>query len=406
MKIKPENISRELGDLRQRFANQEAELELTVRDPAVGLVGHVVVWNSAPGANGPLGPCGKGGTRITPRTDIEEVRMLAKRMALKNAAADLHMGGAKSGIAADPDVPEFEKCYRRFARLVQPNLVENGGIFGGFGFDIGARPEHPGWICDELQSTRSCTGKPVELGGTDYDKEGLAGLGVVVSAKTLYEQQGSSLAGKRFAVQGLGAMGAAVIRYCCEAGAQPYCIADPRLNGCFLLERPPEPELVSALSTSDFETAIRLLAERGDTRLPLKEVLFQEVDILFPCAVQDVLHRNNAPSVKARCVVEAANKPCTTRAHEILHEAGVTVIPDIVANPGGIIAAYVELTSKATIEENIASRAKINEARILVEQKIADNTRLILSLAEQSALSPVMTGEYIALKRVLDPPVG
>jgi glutamate dehydrogenase (NAD(P)+) len=173
----------ELKELTQFFGAMQPELEVTVRDPALGVEGYVVVWNTGISVGGPLERSGKGGTRITPNVTLDEVKMLARTMALKNAAAGLPLGGAKSGLKLDPSAPGFEKQYRRFVRLCAPLLHENGGPFGGFGFDIGARPEHALWACDELKSTRSFTGKPLNMGGTDYDREGIAGLGVAVSGQ-------------------------------------------------------------------------------------------------------------------------------------------------------------------------------------------------------------------------------
>src|SRR4029078_3654461 len=177
-----------------------------------GVEGYVVVWNTGISIDGPLERSGKGGTRITPNVTLDEVRMLARTMALKNAAAGLPLGGAKSGLKLDPAASGFEKQYRRFVRLCAPLLHENGGVFGGFGFDIGARPEHALWACDELQSTRSFTGKPLAMGGTDYDREGIAGLGVAVAGNTLMQIRQANVAGATFAIQGMGAMGAAVLR--------------------------------------------------------------------------------------------------------------------------------------------------------------------------------------------------
>src|SRR6476659_1504427 len=168
----------ELKALTDFFDAMQPELEVTVRDSVLGVEGYVVVWNTGASVGGPLERSGKGGTRITPTVTLEEVKMLARTMALKNAAAGLPLGGAKSGLRLDPSTSGFEKQYRRFVRLCAPFLYENGGLFGGLGFDIGARPEHALWACDELKSTRCFTGKPVEMGGTDYDRQGIAGLGV------------------------------------------------------------------------------------------------------------------------------------------------------------------------------------------------------------------------------------
>ena len=126
-----------LNAQKERFAAMKPELEMVVRDPAMGVEGYVVVWNTEISVGGPLERAGKGGTRITPSLSIDEVKMLARTMALKNAAAGLPLGGSKSGLRADSSAANFETLYRRFVQLCKPMLHENGGIFGGFGFDIG-----------------------------------------------------------------------------------------------------------------------------------------------------------------------------------------------------------------------------------------------------------------------------
>ena len=227
-----------LKTLRDSFETMPPELEVTVRDPALGVEGYVVVWNTRISMGGPLERSGKGGTRITPNVTLDEVKMLARTMALKNAAAALPLGGAKSGLKLDPAAAGFEQQYRRFVHLCTPFLHENGGPFGGFGFDIGARPEHALWACDELQSTRSFTGKPLSMGGTDYDREGIAGLGVAVAGATLMRIKGVDPSGVSFAVQGMGAMGAAVLRYFSETGARLSALGDPKYDGTWTFDRP------------------------------------------------------------------------------------------------------------------------------------------------------------------------
>ncbi|MDZ4786070.1 MAG: Glu/Leu/Phe/Val dehydrogenase dimerization domain-containing protein, partial [bacterium] len=192
----------DLKTLEDRFNALKPEMELTIRDPEMGVEGYVVVWTTLAAKGGPLGRCGKGGTRITPNLSLDEVKMLAKIMALKNSAAGLPLGGAKSGLKADPNAPDFEKKYRRFVSLAKPTLIENGGIFGGFGFDIGGNPIQAVWACDEMKSNRGFTGKCVEMGGTDYDREGIAGLGVSIAAETLLACEGKKIAGTTCAIQG------------------------------------------------------------------------------------------------------------------------------------------------------------------------------------------------------------
>lgn len=383
----------ELKALQDYFDGMAPELEVTVRDPALGVEGYVVVWNTGITVGGPLEGCAKGGTRITPHVSLDEVKMLARTMALKNAAAGLPLGGAKSGLKLDPSAPGFEKQYRRFVRLCAPLLYENGGKFGGFGFDIGARPEHALWACDELKSTRCFTGKPLSMGGTDYDREGIAGLGVAVAGSTMMQAKGESPAGAAFAVQGMGAMGAAVLRYFSETGARLSVLGDPKYGGTWTFDRPLSADLQRALAGQDTSEAKSLLAREGkQLSAHAEDVLYQQADILFPCAVQNVITSSNVERVQARYVCEGANGPLTEEARARLHGRGIPVVPDFIANPGGVIAAFVELTS--------ASANKAEEAKALARAKIAANVRELFLLAERHAADPQDAGMYMALAKI------
>jgi glutamate dehydrogenase (NAD(P)+) len=383
----------ELEALKDYFDAMAPELEVTLRDPGLGVEGYVVVWNTAIAAGGPLEGCAKGGTRITPHVSLDEVKMLARTMALKNAAAGLPLGGAKSGLKLDPSAPGCEKQYRRFVRLCAPLLYENGGSFGGFGFDIGARPEHALWACDELKSTRCFTGKPLNMGGTDYDRQGIAGLGVAVAASTMMEVKGESPATSAFAVQGMGALGAAVLRYFSETGARLAALGDPKYDGTWLFDAPLSAELRQALVKQDIgEARSRLVKEGKKGSEDAEQVLYQQVDILFPCAVQDVITAGNIDRLKARYVCEGANGPVTEEARGSLHSRGIPLVPDFIANPGGVIAAFVELTSD--------SASKAEEAKTLTREKIAANVRKLFEIAERYDADPQHAGLYLALAKI------
>jgi glutamate dehydrogenase (NAD(P)+) len=392
-------ILKKLEELEIRFNNDRPELELTVRDNELGLEGYVVVWNSKPGMRGPLGPCGKGGTRITPDVTLDEVRMLARRMALKNAAAGLAMGGAKSGFRANPDHPNCEKLYRRFAKLVAPMLVENGGVFGGFGFDIGARPNHPGIVCDELGSLRCFTGKPLEMGGTDYDREGLAGYGVVVAVDTMLKEFGEDLKKQTIAVQGLGAMGMAVSRYLLEKGAPLVAVCDPRIGGSFRLDATLRPDLLEAMQSGDVSRVGVLLKSRA-IQFDLEDLIAEPVDILIPAAVQDAITADNCTRVRARYIVEAANGPCSASAQIKLELGGVRILPDFIANPGGIVAAFVELTSKVTPEENLKTRANVTASKKYIDERISSNVKRCVELSKENEIGLISAGRYLALSNI------
>ena len=383
-----------LKALEIRFRHMEPEAEITLRDPKLGLEGYIVIWNSLHSPE--LGFCAKGGTRISPKTSLDEIRQLAQTMALKNAAAGLPLGGAKSGICAKPDHPDFERVYRRFVTLSKPFLRESGGVFGGFGFDIGAKPEHALWACDELGSKNSFTGKSREMGGTDCDKEGIAGLGVTVAAETLLGLRGLEPKETSFAVQGLGALGSAVFRYFSEAGAKAKYISDTRLGGSYFLNKPIPKELHQSIIEMDFKRTARFLEAGSFPKADLDEVLYQKVDILFPCAVQNVIHRFNAKRICARAIVEGANNPADERTRTELFRRGIKIVPDFLANPGGIIAAFVELSEASSQDAN----AKIEKAKNLTREKVGANTLKALSLADKLGVESSQAAKYIALSKL------
>lgn len=393
-------FSDELKVLERRFESLEPELQLSVRDEDLGVEGHVVVWCTRNAAQGPLGRCGKGGTRITPNLTLDEVRMLARTQSLKNAAAGLPLGGAKSGLRADPDNPQFEQQYRRFVHLVAPALRHNGGPWGGFGFDLGARPIHAHWACEELGRSDIFTGKTLEMGGTDYDKEGIAGLGVAVAAATLLHERNRPVEGATVSVQGLGAMGAAVCRYAAEQGMRVTTICDPRIKGCWTSADGINPTLLDSIATMDFAKTLSLLEASTLKCDPLDAVLSADTDIFFPCAIQNVIRRDNVDIIRSRSVVEGANNPVSDEARSALHAQGIDVIPDIIANPGGAIAAFVELTSSVSAEENARTGAKSTEAKNITRQRVAENVCDVLRLSDQTRCSPAEAAHYLAYQRI------
>lgn len=397
----PSSFMEELEILQNRFASMEPEVVETLEDKELGVKGFVVVWNTEIALDGPLGACGKGGTRITPDVTLADVKMLAYKMALKNAAAGLPLGGSKAGLIGNPDEEGFEKKYRRFVSLCKPLLRENGGKFGGFGFDIGARPVHPIWACDELQSTKSFTGKPLHMGGTDYDVEGLAGLGVATAAKALLDFHDISPKLTTYAVQGLGAMGSAVIRYFSEFKTQLIAVSDLRLGGTWEFESFASQKIIKAIAEHRIDDLKILLPEEA-TQISddSNEVLYTKCDIIFPCAIQGVIHSDNVDKIQAKYIVEGANGPCDNNVYPILHQKKITVIPDFIANSGGIIAAFVEMSSTISPEENIKNRTLVLQSKELILEKISQNVRVVLDLVYHHKVMPTQAALYMALSRI------
>lgn len=401
-----EDFLAHLENMKQRFASMPPVLEVTLRDPAMDVEGYIVVHNTAISLDGPLAGatkqgCGKGGTRISPDVTLADVKMLAHKMALKNAASGLPFGGAKSGLRGDSDSAGFETKYKRFIALAKSFLHENGGCFGGFGFDIGARRIHAEWACEVLGSGKNFTGKPPHLGGTDYDREGVAGLGVAVAAQTAVTENNMNMHNIRFAVQGAGAMGAAVIRYFSEMGGQLCSVSDPRLGGHWMFSKPASDGLLHALSSMDFDAAKALLIECANCEENLENVLYADCDIIFPCALQDVININNADKIKATMVVEGANSPCALDAYNIFKNNNVLVIPDFMANAGGIIAAYIEMTVEVDNEANARDGVKAMLAKEKTRESISENIRQMMAIMRQYDVMPVEAASYIALSRLL-----
>ncbi|NBX04472.1 MAG: Glu/Leu/Phe/Val dehydrogenase, partial [Alphaproteobacteria bacterium] len=156
-----------------------------------------------------------------------------------------------------------------------------------------------------------------------------------------------------------------------------------------------------ALSHGEFDKACKLLAAGGFTLLKdLEAILSTECVVLFPSALQDVIGTHNAPNLKCSYLVEGANNPTSREAQSRLHERGVIVIPDFIANPGGIIAAFVELTSKVSTEDNIKNRTKVEEAKTMTRTRIAANVSKMLDLAKTYGIEPADAGFYMALQNI------
>jgi len=232
------------------------------------------------------------------------------------------------------------------------------------------------------------------MGGTDYDREGIAGLGVAVAGATMMQIKGETASGATFAIQGVGAMGAAVLRYFSEMGARLTALGDPRYGGTWTFDDFLSADLHDTLVNQALERASALLKREAKliSRAP-EDVLYQPTDILFPCAVQNVVTAANVASIHARYVCEGANGPVTDEAREALYARGIPLMPDFIANGGGVIAAFVELTSTGA--------NKADQAKTLVREKIERNAREMFEIAERCRAQPQEAALHLALKKML-----
>ena len=289
--------------------------------------------------NGARGPY-KGWIRYHPDADLDEVRALASLMTWKTAVVDIPYGGAKGGVQCDPtamSVGEKERLTRRFTGTISYVLGLNRDIPAP---DVNTDAQTMAWMMDAYSSRYGytpaiVTGKPVELGGS-LGREAATGRGVVYCLAEAARDLGIDLEGASVAVQGFGNVGSWAARLVGELGCRVVAVSDVR--GGVHAEQGLD---VHAAFDHARETG-SVVGLRGADTITNEELLELDVHILVPAALDRVLTEANAGRVKARIVLEAANHPVTPAADEILHERGVVVVPDILANAGGVTVSYFE----------------------------------------------------------------
>lgn len=285
---------------------------------------------------------------------VEECFRLARAMTLKNAAAGLPHGGGKSVIRGDPHMPAEQKelLIRALAHAFRG---EQDYIFGP---DMGTNETCMAWIKDEIGRA---VGLPAALGGIPLDEVGATGWGLMHAADVAAAHQHFPLRGSRVAIQGFGAVGKHAARFLAEKGVRLVAVSDTK--GTVVDKR-----------GLDIEALIRLKANGGSVcDYPGAEVqdvaaiVDADCDIWLPAARPDVIREDNANRIKARIMLQGANVPCTVGAERILHERGVLVIPDFVANAGGVICGAMEYRSatQAQAFEVIAERVRANTVEVL-----------------------------------------
>ncbi len=340
-----------------------------LHQPATGLRAIVVVDNTA------AGPA-IGGTRMAPDVSVAECFRLARAMTLKNAAAGLAHGGAKSVIVGDPAMPEREKeaLIRAFAASIRDLKDYIPGP------DMGTNETAMAWVRDEIGRA---VGLPRVVGGIPLDEIGATGYGLAAAAEAAQEFGGPSLKGARVAVQGFGAVGQHAARFLAERGAVLVAASDS--HGTIW---DPDGLDVAALMRLKGTGANVQDCSQGK-RMARDEIVAVPCDIWIPAARPDVLTAANVGRLDARLVLQGANIPATPEAEKILHERGVLSIPDFIANAGGVICASVEYHG--------GSEAS---ALGIIADKIGRNTREVLSDARRSGQQPRAAAEALAVRRV------
>ena len=342
---------------------------IQVYEPSLGLKAVLVVDNVA------RGPA-IGGLRMAPDVSVEECFRLARTMTLKNSAAGLAHGGAKSVLWGDPRVPrgQKERLIRAFAHALRN---EQDYIFGP---DMGTNETCMAWIKDEIGRS---VGLPAAIGGIPLDEVGATGWGLCAAAEAASAYLRLPLDGARVVIQGFGAVGKHAARFLAQRGAILVGASDTKGT-------------IANSKGIDVDALIRLKEDgkpvvdcpKGQ-KLAVDAVIDVECDVWIPAARPDVIREDNVGRLNTKLVLQGANIPFTAGAEKILHERGVLVIPDFIANAGGVICAAMEYRG-----------ATPSQAFQVIQDKISCNTKEVLAQAAQRACLPREAAVDLAAKRV------
>jgi glutamate dehydrogenase (NAD(P)+) len=299
-----------------------------VSDARTGMRGVLVIDNTARGM-------GKGGTRMSPTVSVKEVARLARNMTWKWAGVDLFYGGAKAGIQADPVAASKEDVLRAFARALRNEVPEEYV----FGLDVGLTEADAAIMLDEADGRAGAVGTPHALGGLPYDQLGVTGHGVAETVDAAAQFAGLSTSSLSASIQGFGAVGAATARRLDELGATMVAVSTSQGG----LYNPDGLDVAQLLALRN-EYGDALVNYYSDAKpLTAGEELTVAADVLVPAALQDAIDAELARTLPARILVEGANLPSSAEAQQILHDRGVIVVPDFIANAGGVVAAAVAM---------------------------------------------------------------
>jgi len=355
------------------------EKVVCVSDRRSGMRGVLVLDNTARGM-------GKGGTRMSPTLTVREVARLARTMTWKWAAVDLFHGGAKAGILGDPHAADKEAVLRAFARALR-NEVPAEYVFG---LDMGLTEDDAAVLLDELGDRGAAVGLPRALGGLPYDELGVTGFGVAEAADAAAAESGWQLAGSRVTVQGFGAVGEAAARRFVELGASVVAVS----TGVGAVHDPGGLD-VARLSRLRADAGDDCVREYGGVQ-PADTALTAPTDVLVPAAREDVVDDGVALATAARLVVEGANLPTTGSALEILAERGIPVIPDFIANAGGIVAAAHSMDMRYS-----PFRVGPDDVFAMISAKLRANAAAVLAEAARTEETPHTAARRLAQQRVL-----
>ena len=374
--------------LREPVRETKVSIPIVMDDGHIEVfVGYRVLHNIARGP-------GKGGIRFDKNVSLDEVRALAAWMTWKCAVVNIPFGGAKGGVICDPSTlsrGELERITRRYTAEIMDLIGPEKDVPAP---DMGTNPQTMAWIMDTYSMharhtvTSVVTGKPLTLGGSRGRVEA-TGRGLMLIAREAAPLRGLTLAGSRVVVQGFGNVGSIAARMCHEAGAHVIAVSD--INGGIHREGGLDLPAVVA----HYEKKRTFEGVEGVTRLGNDQLLELDCDILIPAANENQIRGRNAGDVRAKIIVEGANGPTTQRADEILNEKGVLVVPDILANAGGVTVSYFEW-----VQDRAGFFWRESEVNERLEDIMVQSFRDVASMAEKYGVSFRIAAYMLGISRV------
>ena len=335
----------------------------------------------------------KGGLRFHPHVDQDETRSLASLMTWKTAVVDIPFGGGKGGMNCDPGKisrEELERITRRFVQQIHDFIGPDKDIPAP---DVGTDAQVMAWIMNEYTKFHgfqpACvTGKPVELHGS-AGREAATGYGVAIIAREALAKLGRGIAGTTFAIQGYGNVGSNTARFLHEQGGKILAVSDA--YGAIF-----NPEGIDIPSLDKHVAGLRkVVGFKGGDAGTNEQLLTMAVDILIPAALGGVFDASLAEAVRATMIIEAANSPTWPEADEVFHRKGITVVPDILANAGGVIVSYFEWV------QNLQHfRWQIDQIQREEEKRLVNGFCHVYELAQKKSVTLRTAAFMLAISRV------
>jgi glutamate dehydrogenase (NAD(P)+) len=345
------------------------------------------------------GPC-KGGIRYHPAVTVDEVKALAGWMTLKCAVVDIPFGGGKGGIVCEPmklSEGELERLTRRYTAMILPLIGPNRDIPAP---DVNTNAKIMNWFMDTATALRGepmyaiVTGKDVAVGGARGRREA-TGRGVMIITQEVLARLGKKLEGITVAVQGFGNVGSVAALLLHEAGAKVVGVADIS-GGLYNPNGLNIPELMEYVARSP-KRLIAGYTAPGVSPIPADEVLTLDVDVLIPAALEGQITERNAKRIKAKVIVEGANGPTTPEADVILEERGRVVVPDILANAGGVVVSYFEWVQN--LQYFYWDEAETNARLAQIMRRAFQD---VWTMAQEKKVSLRIAAQMLALSRVAE----